>query len=1256
MINKNYLILMLLLAGVIPSMGQDTGEDETPASVLRLTLSDGIVLESGDVIDFGMISAPSQRELVAHNDGDAPLSFSEVSITGDFSMEGITTETIVNPGEAATFSLIAAAEAEGQQSGRLTLRVDGGKRTTITLKYFKMDPDKWFEDFEGGSLPDDMTFSTTSLYSPYWKIGSMYSDYMEGNQYVLYTNNGYNDEMADSPLLEFGEGEQLSFLAARYDYRATDLRISYSTDRSDWTLITTLSTDSEDDAASLPADYLGTSSYYQLKSFSVDMPAGRYYVRFTSKKIVLDNIYGGKVITLEHDAELSKALFDAKGVVNHAMQAAVTVKNVNTKAEETGGYSVKLFVDGTLAGEAATVEIPAKGEQTFTFSYTPHKAGDHEAYFTFEADDYFLQTALLSFSVAEEVSTNLVQVGEPNGTSSNLPLKLYNNYNDSETIYTAEQLGLAEGDQITRVIYRGYNTKGNVNTELNLWMECTDDETVSTTSMTDVEGMTNYFSGNYTVKKEGSYGDLADLIDLTLSEPFTYTGGNLRIRLRSEAPNDYQTVYFEKTTGNSQYIYKSNYQSNNFASMKINTDGSNMPTVYLNVAKEPTTLSGCVTLKADGSPVVEQYVTIACGNVLYEATTDADGQFIMTVVQDQLTYELRVEREGFMPFSQEVSFSEGSQVVSIQLEEAEGVTIQTVDAPEKGMVNHTLNVTLNAGNFGTEDIAADYNVQLLTADGEVLAEAKPTEWATYEEKTFTLSYMPHEAGEIEACVVIALADKTVTSESFIILIEEEAANLEGQEVVVGEANSVSYSMPFDLYYTDGNTTQTLYTPEQIGLKTGDAINSITLKGYMTDYGPVNVNIQLFLENTAEGEELREQPDEMTLVYDGEVSFQQVGSSAEHAVMIEMPFIEPFVYEGGNLRLWAVNRAVTPEDKAKNAYFETDNTGKSYTKVRDEEGNETEEWQALSGATVLYLNVDLAATMLTGCVADDAGMPLPGVSVVAESDGVTYSGETDDEGNYEILIIQTERGYTVSFCVEGYEGQSIEEVTFAEGSQTIDGQLSMLKPVYAGGETYAVCLPFDLDEEATAKAGKFYQLRGLEDSDLVFDQTGSVEAYRPYIFVAADDTDLFADFDFADIDTEVDTNDTNDGVTFVGTLCRQHLMSDADNTFYSFSSQPVESSEETHQPSTFDAQISCYVNPLCAYIVLPGAEAIESLNVVLVDTVIDEDPTGVEDIKELKIKELKNQVYDLQGRLLSSLPTPRIEKGVYIFKGKKVVMK
>ncbi len=50
------------------------------------------------------------------------------------------------------------------------------------------------------------------------------------------------------------------------------------------------------------------------------------------------------------------------------------------------------------------------------------------------------------------------------------------------------------------------------------------------------------------------------------------------------------------------------------------------------------------------------------------------------------------------------------------------------------------------------------------------------------------------------------------------------------------------------------------------------------------------------------------------------------------------------------------------------------------------------------------------------------------------------------------------------------------------------------------------------------------------------------------------------------------------------------------------------------------------------------------------------PTGVEDIQELKIKKLKNQVYDLQGRLVSSKSEERMKKGIYIQNGKKIIVK
>lgn len=68
-----------------------------------------------------------------------------------------------------------------------------------------------------------------------------------------------------------------------------------------------------------------------------------------------------------------------------------------------------------------------------------------------------------------------------------------------------------------------------------------------------------------------------------------------------------------------------------------------------------------------------------------------------------------------------------------------------------------------------------------------------------------------------------------------------------------------------------------------------------------------------------------------------------------------------------------------------------------------------------------------------------------------------------------------------------------------------------------------------------------------------------------------------------------------------------------------------------------------------------------LKVEIVSITEDPDPTCVEDIQELKIKKLKNPVYDLQGRCigdvspLTSHPSS-LKKGIYIHNGKKIAVK
>jgi hypothetical protein len=100
---------------------------------------------------------------------------------------------------------------------------------------------------------------------------------------------------------------------------------------------------------------------------------------------------------------------------------------------------------------------------------------------------------------------------------------------------------------------------------------------------------------------------------------------------------------------------------------------------YLSLDVKEKTLSGQITDAETGDPIEGATVTIRndVNDVEYTGTTNEEGNYTINVVQDQLSYTVTVEAEGYETYSteEEVSFGNGSVDKSITMTPIIEVTI-----------------------------------------------------------------------------------------------------------------------------------------------------------------------------------------------------------------------------------------------------------------------------------------------------------------------------------------------------------------------------------------------------------------------------------------------------------------------------------------------------------------------------------------------------------------------------------------------------
>ena len=481
-----------------------------------------------------------------------------------------------------------------------------------------------------------------------------------------------------TPLLKAAEGESFSFQGKTSSTAWATFKVYYSTDREEWTQVESIAAPTTRDEA---------------QTYTIEgLPAGNYYIAFDGNYMTIDEVYGFELAEVDHDVVIAAAGIPTTGKVNSQYKATASLKNLRAAAE--GAYTATLYFGEDAVATFEGEGIDAEGTATAELSFIANAPGTYEAHIVVDfADDYSIETETVEVTIAEEVTEDLVQVGTPTAfcNFSNMA-PINTNYNNSETevIYPASMLDIAAGQKITAITWKGYySAKDSHTTKVSVWIGNTTDETVPTTGTglinTDREGLVNIYSDAYTFLKKGSQNATEDMLVINLDEPFTYDGNNLRVIVRSEKITDnYSQVYFEVDENSTAKA--SGHQNDTYSTFTTESTYSKtsqaMPVIYIAVASEPASYSGKVVDK-EGNAVAGAIVTlkaVAAGAegisarrlpagsdaVQYEATTDANGEFTVNVIQTATPYEVTVEAEGYksQTLAEPVDLSNGDVVLS----------------------------------------------------------------------------------------------------------------------------------------------------------------------------------------------------------------------------------------------------------------------------------------------------------------------------------------------------------------------------------------------------------------------------------------------------------------------------------------------------------------------------------------------------------------------------------------------------------------
>lgn len=1050
------------VTNTIVSAGQLTPVAYVSKFVVHKFSYDPTAIADNTSIDFGMQTKAATNIYALENQGAKPLKITSVSIPDGFIVTPKNAFTLAAH-QTDTLSITLDASTTGEKKGLLTIKMDDLPDFHLNLSGDVVDSTKWFANFEEGKVPAGMIAEGSNWYV---------DDYpnqiqMGGNHYSVTRYSGVSTtEKLISPKLHAAQGESLQFMASKVDDTSL-LYVYYSKDRKHWALLHTVgSADSIPEAFRFTEDKITSqwSENYAFKTFTVsDIPEGDGYVAFAGTNFHLDNIYGFNVVPVTHDMFVSALKVGSSLTVNSKTSISATITNASSNAEEGSKYTAKLFV-GSQSYEAETKDISSGESQSYAFSVTPHEAGTIPAYVVVNTTDGYEAASDTSYlTISAESATAVHQVGTPNSqyTSNQSLLNPYNHYTEAVAVYKASDINLPAGTVIRGLTLRGYNDE-DFDITAQYYMRSTDKTTMdgatAATEIADTTNFTRLFAGVQTLKKAGAMSgwtlsEGGDVMHLTFAEPFTYDGGNLEIAVGSYSAPSKQIPWEMTSTSGQAASRSSDYGNyNSFGDM-------NLPVIYFDIESTPVQMSGTVTSKTTSQPLAGVEVKLVKDDVEYSATTDADGKYTMPVIQNSLTYQLQVKKNGYMPYIEDGYTISADTTVNVAMADANGFFVESKNIPEAGMVNYSYTATTKALNAEASDINADAYTATLFFGDEAVAKAESKAVKAGEETEFRFTFTPHKAGQFQAYVKFAYGEKVSTSDTATVTVAEESAT---KTVRVNKPTGMEMYIPFN-FYDNNSQSEVVYTADRIGLAKGTKITKISFRGLINpSQTPIDAHMYAYIANTTDdgvastGSTIVDTTSMTKIVSDSLITFSE-GKGSFDAPEVVFSFDIPggFIYDGTNLRLVFRNDA----DWWTRVYYEYDNTVDSKYSTERHGTNPLDQAtfsNSTVGQPVVYLDVETTAEV-SGTVTNKSGHAVANAAVTLSNGDVLYTGTTDAEGKYDIAVKQFGKVYDLAVTADGYY-PSVKEaaVDFSNGTVVVAND-TIVKKVAATGTVSGVNL-------------------------------------------------------------------------------------------------------------------------------------------------------------------------------------------------------
>ena len=995
-------------------------------------------VESGSYQNFGSSATETSLTLSVSNVGGRPLHFSSLTLPTGYT-SNVTLPLTLPAHASSEVTITRTATPAGPRMGELKLMGD----TTFVMNCIgsSFDAGVWTANFEDNKIP-------TSFMADGWS-----TNYYP--QYALTIGNKYALKAPDKPAklvtpkLQAVAGDKLQFNLASASSATSgkfegDLKLYISPDRRNWTLVDAFSATAADAAHQLSKARAGrTGSYYQSVPYTVSIPAGQWYVAFEGDHVYLDDIAGLQAVATAHDIFLTSADLPTAASVNSAANYTMSVKNLGNN-EAANSYRALLFVDGVVADSAAAVQMAAGASASFSFRYTPHAVGTYKAYMQLVGADFTLSTDTVQATVAAESGESVVQIGKPSTSmwsgTTRVPVYGARALSQAEIAIAPELLPFGAGTRIKAVAFTGTSSKAGALNVRAMIGNSTVKKFSYPYAFTDRTDWKTIYSGVYHFSESKT---TAEILKINLAEPFVYDGTNLHLFFDNEMIGDGTSLNFTKEAAGefAKAIMRDKYAAGTFDATD-KPSAADAPVVYLTIERAPKVLSGTITSKSTHRALAGVPVKLTCGDVVYTATTDADGKYAVTVYKFDNTYSLDITATGYMPYMVPELKLAADSTLNIVLPEARGFYISSYTLPTTATVNNAYTATVHVRNVETAAINASEYTARLFVGGEVVATAESQTVAAGAEADFVFTFTPHATATVPACIVFNVrADAVNTTDTISLAINAEQARGTWQ---VGDSLTLTSTgrAPASFLYANSKSV-VIYPASLINMPTGADITRLYFKGYTASSGTdYDAHIKVYLQNTDEapfvnnGESSKtdlqvDTTTHMTKVYDGTLRVVHgVGSLSNAAIILDLPLDSKFKYDGRNLRMTVIYSSVNGSSSMDVHYVSDTRFDKAaYIAQSDASLEAAKTWYQRT-MPVAFFEAE-RGQKFSGTVKNTDGNAIAGATVTLKSGDVVYTTQTDVTGSFDLLVIQNNKTYTTEISAVGYLTDSSQQ-TFDNG--------------------------------------------------------------------------------------------------------------------------------------------------------------------------------------------------------------------------------